>query len=62
MAKRKNSVKDAAIVSDDEWRARDDMHTLARAEEIRNDPARFRKAVACGKKEIARMQKAVAKK
>jgi len=61
MAKAK---KGTAIPSseDNEWRARDDMSTLSRAEEIRSDSKRYAAAIACGRKEMKRLQKTIEKK
>lgn len=44
MAKGKNSTIAAMAKSEAEWRAEDDMRTLARAAEIRNDPKRLKAA------------------
>lgn len=38
--------------SEAEWRAEDDMRTLARAAEIRNDPARLKAAQELAKKKL----------
>ena len=45
-----------------DWRAEDDMRTLARAVEIRNDPKRFAAARKCAKKKMAEMQKVIGSK
>lgn len=57
----KNKAAASAQTMDDEWRARDDMSTLTRAEEIRADPKRYAAALACGRKEMKRLQKALKK-
>ena len=40
----------------EDWRAEDDMRTLARAEEIRKDPKRHKAALAKAKEKIAELQ------
>lgn len=45
-----------SIHSDADWRAEDDMRTLARAEEIRKDPKRHKAALAKAKEKIAELQ------
>lgn len=42
--------------SESDWRAEDDMRTLARAEEIRKDTKRHRAALAKAKEKIAELQ------
>jgi hypothetical protein len=39
-----------------EWRAEDDMRTLARAEEVKRDPKRLAAARACAKKKLAELK------
>ena len=50
-------TKNAAIASGppDDWRAEDDMRTLARAEEVKNDPARYKAALAKAKEKMAEL-------
>lgn len=55
--KKKSGAMGPANAQD--WQARDDMYILSRAEEIRADPARYKRAIACGKKELKRLQKAI---
>jgi hypothetical protein len=57
-----------SVISDNEWRARDDARSLAEAEEIKQDTARLQKAQAAAKKmldekkdEIAGLRKAAGK-
>lgn len=45
-----------AYPGEDDYRAQDDMMTLVRAEEIRNDKKRLAAAQACAKKKIADME------
>lgn len=45
-----------SIPSDADWRADEDMRTLARAEEIRKDPKRHKAALAKAKEKIAELQ------
>ena len=45
-----------SIPSDADWRAEDDMRTLARAEEIRKDPKRLKAALAKAKEKITELQ------
>lgn len=45
-----------SIPSDTDWRAEDDMRTLAHAEEIRKDPKRLKAALAKAKEKIAELQ------
>ncbi|BDE74078.1 MULTISPECIES: hypothetical protein [Delftia] len=45
-----------SIPSDADWRADEDMRTLARAEEIRKDPKRLKAALAKAKEKIAELQ------
>ena len=40
----------------DEWQAEDDLRALARAEEIKNDPKRYKAALAKAKEKIAALQ------
>ncbi|WP_312836402.1 hypothetical protein [Comamonas sp.] len=49
----KNSISMAA--SERDWKAEDDMRTLARAEEIRKDPVRLKAAVAKAKEKMAEL-------
>lgn len=49
MAKTK---KAAMAAMDAEWQAESDMHTLARAREIRNDPKRLKAAQELAKKKL----------
>jgi len=51
----------AVIDQDKEWRAEDDMRTLARAEEIKRDPKRLAAARAKAKAALAQMQSVVEK-
>lgn len=63
MATKKASTPAAAIgMSHDEskWRAEEDMRTLARAEEVKNDPKRLAAAKAMAREKLAELQ-AIAK-
>lgn len=42
--------------SEAEWKAKDDMRTLAEAEEIRKDPKRFKAAMAKAKEKLAEIE------
>ena len=42
---------------EERWRAEDDMRTLAKAEEIRLDKPRHRRAIAMAKEQVANLQK-----
>lgn len=46
----------SASDSNDNWRAEDDMRTLARAEEVKNDPKRYKAALAMTKEKMAELQ------
>lgn len=46
MKKTKTNHLEVAPYDDGEWRAKDDLRTLQQAEEIRDDPARLKKALA----------------
>ena len=48
----KAAVKPVAV---DDWQAEDDMRTLARAEEIKRDKGRLKRAQDCAKKKLAGM-------
>ena len=48
--------KSISASSDDDWRADEDMRTLARAEEIRKDPKRLKAALAKAKEKITELQ------
>lgn len=39
------------------WQAEDDLRTLTRAMEIKNDKARYRRAMAMAKEQLAALQK-----
>lgn len=54
-------MKDAVTASAprDDWRAEDDMRTLARAEEVKNDPARYKAALAMAKEKMAELAELV---
>ena len=63
MATKKTSTPAAAIgMNHDEakWRAEEDMRTLARAEEVRNDPKRLAAAKKMAREKLAELQ-AIAK-
>lgn len=48
--------KDIAVTSSErDWQAEDDMRTLARAEEIRKDPARLKAALGKAKEKMAEL-------
>lgn len=49
-----------AAPAGDDWRAEDDMRTLARAEEIKRDPKRLAAAKACAKKKLEEVAAIVA--
>lgn len=53
MAKDKSEVTTREV---DDWQAKEDLHTLARAAEIRADPKRLRAAIEQAKKKVAEMQ------
>lgn len=46
----------SAIKSSDDWQVDDDLRTLARAEEIKNDPKRYKAALAKAQEKIAALQ------
>lgn len=46
-----------AIEPDNDWRAESDMRTLAEAQEIKNDPKRFKAALAKAAAKIKDLQK-----
>lgn len=48
-------------MSDHDWEAESDFHTLSRAEEVKSDPTRHAKAIAHGKAKIAADRKVVAR-
>lgn len=50
--------KKSAMASgmDEDWMAEQDMRTLIEAAEIRKDPARLKKALACAKKKAGELQ------
>ena len=48
--------KSISASSDDDWRADEDMRTLARAEEIRKDPKRYKAAMEKAKEKLAEIQ------
>ena len=43
---------------EDKYRAEDDMRTLAKAQEVKKDPKRYKAALACAKEKIAEMEAA----
>ena len=53
MAKDKSEVTTREV---DDWQAKDDLHTLVRAAEIRADPKRLRAAMEQAQKKVAEMQ------
>lgn len=55
MASKKKSAA-VGIYDDAKWRAEDDMRTLARAQEIKGDPARLKAAKKCAEEKLAEMQ------
>lgn len=57
MATRKTAVPKVTMSEQDDWRARDDMHTLARAEEVRSDPQRHAAAKKHAANEAQKFQK-----
>lgn len=48
----------SSAYNDNDWRAEEDMRTLARAEEVKKDPKRYKAALACAKEKIAEMEAA----
>ena len=54
MAKDKSEVTTREV---DDWQAKDDLHTLAKAAEIRSDPKRLRAAMEQAQKKVTEMQK-----
>lgn len=42
--------------SEAEWKAKDDMRTLAEAEEIRKDPKRYKAAMAMAREKLAEIE------
>lgn len=44
------------VYDDAKWRAEDDMRTLARAEEVRRDPARLAAAKKMAREKLAELQ------
>jgi hypothetical protein len=59
MAKRKRKAAGPTAVAYDDsaYRARDDLHTLSRAEEIRRDSARLKAAQGEARKQMVALQK-----
>lgn len=55
MAKRKRANLAAPIGYDTDWQCEEDLRTLVRAEEIKNDPKRFAKVTALAKKKMMDM-------
>ena len=52
----------AKAVAVDDWQAEEDMRTLARAEEIKRDKVRLKRAQDCAKKKLADMAQVVGMK
>ncbi len=42
--------------SEAEWKAKDDMRTLAKAEEIRKDPKRYKAAMAMAREKLSEIE------
>lgn len=61
-APKKATIATPAIMNDAQWRARDDMHTLKQAEQIKADSSRHKAAVTHAKQEVAAIQKVARKK
>lgn len=57
MATRKAAVPKVTLNDEQDWRAREDMHTLARAEEVRADPKRHAAAKRHASAEAQKFQK-----
>ena len=57
MAKKNPSLAPASLGMDMQWRAEEDLRTLARAEEIRADKKRFAAAKEVAKAQIAAIGK-----
>lgn len=53
---------DAPMAQDNKWRAESDVRTLTEASAIRKDKARFARAQACAKEQLAAMQAVVSTK
>lgn len=51
-----SKVSDASL--QDDWRAKDDMRTLASAEEIKKDPKRYKAAIKEAKLQIKNLEEA----
>ena len=57
MATKKPATIASSMHPDDsKWRAEDDMRTLARAEEVRNDPKRLAAAKKMAREKLAELQ------
>lgn len=54
--------KSPAIGSSAHYQAQEDMHTLKKAEQVRQDPSRHKAAVMHAKSEVASLQKVARKK
>lgn len=57
MATRKTAVPKATLSDEQDWRAREDMHALARAKEIESDPKRHAAAKRHAANEAQKFQK-----
>ena len=56
MAKKKPALSIAAYPEEGEWRARNDWECLVSAEKIEGDKARYKAAVAYGRKQLKEAQ------
>jgi len=54
--KKSTSPSAVGVYDDSKWRAEDDMRTLARAEEVRNDPKRLAAAKKMAREKLAELQ------
>jgi hypothetical protein len=57
MAKGKNAATGISRFDDSKWQTEDDLRTLQRAQEIRNDAVRFKRAKDLAKEKLADMAK-----
>ena len=56
MAAKKSAPDAVAAYDDSKWRAEDDMRSLARAQEVMNDPKRLAAAKKMAKEKLTEMQ------
>jgi hypothetical protein len=56
MAKKKKSSPDVAVGMDKDWQAEDDLRTLVRAGEIKDDKKRYNAAMKMAREKVSEMQ------